>query len=118
MKERQFIERAKSLGASDDLDLRKHVLPSVLPLIFANTVLIVAVAILTESALAFLGLGDPSNPSWGTILNAANDAGAEASGAWWYFIPPGLCIVLVVMAFTMVGYAVEEIINPKLRERR
>jgi peptide/nickel transport system permease protein len=90
----------------------------VLPIIFANTVLIVAVAILTESALSFLGLGDPTRASWGQMLNAANEAGAFAQGAWWFYIPPGVCIVLVVSAFTMVGYAIEEIVNPRLRERR
>jgi peptide/nickel transport system permease protein len=118
VRERMFIERARALGASTTWILRKHILPSVLPLIFANTVLIVAVAILTESALSFLGLGDPTKASWGQMLNAANDAGAQAQGAWWYYVPPGVCIVLVVMAFTMVGYAIEEIVNPKLKERR
>lgn len=118
VRERVFVERARSLGASTPWIIRKHILPNVLPLLFANTVLIIAVAILTESTLSFLGLGDPTRPSWGTMLDLANGAGALAQGAWWYFLPPGICIVLVVLAFTMVGYAVEEIVNPKLRERK
>jgi peptide/nickel transport system permease protein len=118
VKERVFVERARALGASTPWILRKQILPNVLPLIFANTVLIIAVAILTESTLSFLGLGDPTRVSWGTMLDLANGAGAMAQGAWWYFIPPGACIVAVVLAFTMVGYAIEEIVNPALRQRR
>jgi peptide/nickel transport system permease protein len=117
VKERMFIERAQALGASHSWIIRRQILPNVLPLIFANTVLIIAIAILTESTLSFLGLGDPNKFSWGGMLNAANDSGAMALGAWWFFIPPGVCIVLVVISFTMVGYAIEEIVNPKLRER-
>ena len=80
VKERQFVERARALGASTPWILRKHILPNVLPLIFANTVLIIAVAILTESALSFLGLGDPTHASWGQMLTQANESGAEAQG--------------------------------------
>ena len=118
VKERQFVERSKALGASEWWIVRKQILPNVLPLIFANTVLIVALAILSESTLSFLGLGDVTHPSWGALLDSANNSGAVSAGAWWYFIPPGLCICLLVMGFTLVGYAIEEIVNPRLRERR
>jgi peptide/nickel transport system permease protein len=118
VKERMFLERSKGLGASTFWIMRKQVLPNVLPLIFANTVLIVAIAILSESTLSFLGLGDITHPSWGTMLDNANQSGAVSAGAWWYFIPPGLCICLLVMGFTLVGYAIEELVNPRLRERR
>jgi peptide/nickel transport system permease protein len=118
VKERQFIERAKALGASPRWVVRKHILPNVLPLVFANTVLIVSATILAESTLAFVGLGDPLHPSWGTMLERANDSGAVAAGAWWFFLPPGLGIVLVVLGFTLVGQAIETIIDPRLRERR
>ena len=106
------------MGASNTWIIRRQILPNVLPLIFANTVLIIAIAILTESTLSFLGLGDPSRSSWGQMLNAANASGALSLGAWWFFIPPGVCIVLVVIGFTMVGYSIEEIVNPELRERQ
>ena len=81
-------------GASDTYIIRKHILPNTLPLIFANTVLIVAVAILSEAALSFLGLGDPTRISWGTMLENAFESGAPSQGAWWYVVPPGLCITL------------------------
>ncbi len=118
VRQRMFVERAKALGSSNTWIIRKQILPNVLPLIFANTVLIIAIAILTESTLSFLGLGDPSRASWGQMLNAANASGALSLGAWWFFIPPGVCIVLVVIGFTMVGYSIEDIVNPKLRERK
>ena len=117
LKERPFVERARALGASDTYVLRTHVLPNTLPLIFANTVIIVAVAILAEASLAFLGLGDPNSISWGTMLENAFNAGAPSAGAWWYVIPPGLCITTLVLAVAMVGFLFEEYVNPRLRER-
>jgi peptide/nickel transport system permease protein len=116
LRERAFVERARALGASDTYIIRTHILPNTLPLIFANTVLIVAVAILSESALAFLGLGDPTRISWGTMLENAFNAGAPSAGAWWYVIPPGLCITSLVLAVSILGYMLEEHVNPRLRE--
>ena len=78
--------------------MRRHILPNVLNLIVANTVLVFAGAILTETTLAFVGLGDPLDPSWGQILNAAQASGAPGLGAWWYIAPPAVCVVLVVLA--------------------
>jgi peptide/nickel transport system permease protein len=117
LKTRSYVERARALGASDWHLVTRHILPNVGPLVFANTVLIVAVAILSESTLSFLGLGDPLHTSWGTILDNAFGAGAPFAGNWWWVFPPGLAIVLVVLAFTMVGYALDDILNPKLRAR-
>ena len=96
----------------------RHVLPNVTDLIVANTVLVFAGAVLTETTLSFIGLGDPFAPSWGEILNSAQEAGAPGSGAWWYLVPPGICIVLVVLAFTLVGNVLDEILNPRLKGRR
>jgi peptide/nickel transport system permease protein len=118
LRERAFVERARAMGAGDWYIIRTHVLPNTLPLIFANTVLIVAVAILSEAALSFLGLGDPNRISWGTMLENAFQSGAPSAGAWWYVIPPGLCIALLVGAVSMLGYMFEEYVNPRLRERR
>jgi peptide/nickel transport system permease protein len=118
LRERAFVERARALGASDLYIIRTHILPNTLPLIFANTVLIVAVAILSESALAFLGLGDPTRISWGTMLENAFNAGAPSAGAWWYVIPPGLCITTLVLAVSVLGYLLEEHVNPRLREHQ
>jgi peptide/nickel transport system permease protein len=117
LKERPYVERARALGASNRQIISRHILPNVFPLIFANTVLVVAVAILTETTLSFLGLGDPFSVSWGGILESAYAEGAISLGAWWYLVPPGLCIVLVVLGFTMCGYALDEILDPRLRER-
>jgi peptide/nickel transport system permease protein len=115
LKERAFVERARALGAGDGYIIRTHILPNTMPLIFANTVLIVAVAILSEAALAFLGLGDPTHISWGTMLENAFDAGAPSAGAWWYVVPPGLCIAVLVLAVALLGYQFEELVNPRLQ---
>jgi peptide/nickel transport system permease protein len=117
LKERSYVERARALGASDWHLVTRHILPNVGPLIFANTILTVAIAILSETTLSFLGLGDPLSISWGTILEFAYSGGAAFSGDWWWLLPPGICIVLVVLAFTLCGYALDEILNPKLRQR-
>jgi peptide/nickel transport system permease protein len=117
VRERPYVERARGLGASDPQLIAKHVLPNVFPVIFANTILSIALAILAESALSFIGLGDPLRVSWGGTLELAFAAGAPTTGAWWWIGFPGACIVLVVLAFTMCGTALEEILNPRLRQR-
>jgi peptide/nickel transport system permease protein len=117
LKERPYVERARALGASNRQIIARHILPNVFPLIFANTILVVAVAILTETTLSFLGLGDPFSVSWGSILESAFAEGAISLGAWWYLVPPGVCVVLVVLGFTMCGYAFDEILDPRLRDR-
>jgi peptide/nickel transport system permease protein len=117
LRERAFVERARALGAGHLYIIRTHILPNTAPLIFASTVLIVAVAILSEAALSFLGLGDPTRISWGTMLENAFDAGAPSAEAWWYVIPPGLCITTLVLSVAVLGYLFEEHINPRLREQ-
>jgi peptide/nickel transport system permease protein len=118
LRERQFITRVRSLGASNLRILRVHILPNVMPLIFANTVLVIGSAILAEATLSFLGLGDPVQISWGTMLHFAFSSGAIGRGAWWFFVPPGLGIVLVVLAFTLTGHAIDVALNPRLRGSR
>jgi len=117
VREHLFVERSRALGASNSQVVLRHLLPNVMPVIFANTILTVAIAILSESSLSFLGLGDPRRITWGTMIDAAFDAGAISIGAWWWLMAPSLCIVLVVLAFTLCGYALDEIINPRMRER-
>ncbi len=119
LKTRGYVERSRALGSGDYHLVTRHILPNVGPLIFANTILIVAIAILTETTLSFLGLGpDPSaNISWGTILEQAFGQGSAFSGYWWWIVPPGVAIVLLVLSFTMIGYALDDILNPKLRGR-
>lgn len=117
VKERPYVERARALGAGNWHLVTRHVLPNVFPVIFANTVLTVALAILSETTLSLLGLGDPTNTSWGSMIDQAFSAGAISIGAWWWLFPPGMCIVLVVLGFTMCGYALDEVLNPRLRRR-
>ncbi|MEO8476114.1 MAG: ABC transporter permease [Actinomycetota bacterium] len=117
VRERPYVERARALGGGNWHMIAHHVLPNVMPVILANAVLVVAIAILSETALSFLGLGDPFSFSWGGIIESAFNGHATTLGAWWWIGPPGICIVLVVLAFTMIGFALDEIINPKLRER-
>jgi peptide/nickel transport system permease protein len=117
VKERPYVERARALGAGDWHLVTRHVLPNVMPVIFANTVLTVALSILSETTLSLLGLGDPTKVSWGGIINDAFETGAVAAGYWWWVIPPGVCIGLVTLAFTLCGYALDEVLNPRIRER-
>ena len=117
VKERPFIERIRAIGADDKTIMMRHILPNVFPLVFANTILVTAVAILSETTLSFLGLGDVTRSSWGMMLHYAFQSGAASTGAYWYFLPPGICVVLVVLAFTFLGYSFDEILNPKLRRR-
>ena len=115
IKERPYLERARVLGANRRQQITRHVLPNVMPMVFANTTLTVAAAILTETTLSFLGLGDPTRVSWGSMLDDAFGVGAITTGAWWFIVPPGVCVVLVVLSFTLVGQALEEVLNPRLR---
>jgi len=117
VKERQYVERAISVGAGSGHIMARHILPNVFPLVFANTVLVAAVAIVSETTLSFLGLGDPTTASWGMMLHYAFESGSTSAGAYWYYLPPGICVVLVVLSFTLLGYAFDEIMNPKLRKR-
>jgi len=112
---RPYIERARALGGGHWHVMSRHVLPNVMPIVLAQTTLMVAGAILTESTVAFLGLGDPTIPSWGSTIQAARDVGAVSSGMWWYILPPGIAIALVALAFTLCGRAIEGVLNPRLR---
>jgi peptide/nickel transport system permease protein len=113
---RPYLERARALGAGHWHQMVKHVLPNVMPLLIANTILTVAGTILSETTLSFLGLGDPTRASWGEMLNGAFNYGVGTGNALW-LIAPGIAIIIVVMAFTLVGHATEAVLNPKLRGR-
>ena len=115
VRERKYVMRAKAVGAGDAHILRHHILPAVLPLMLANMVLVVSLAILDESSLAFLGLGDPTVISWGQMLNFAFDRGAVSAGAWLALLAPGFAIVWVVLGTTLLGTALEDALNPRLK---
>ena len=117
VKERMFVDRARVIGGSRAHIMRRHILPNVVNLIVANAVLTFAGAIFTETTLSFIGLGDPFQPSWGQLLNAAQEAGAPGLGAWWYIVPPAVCVVVVILAFTLVGNALDDVLKPKSATR-
>jgi peptide/nickel transport system permease protein len=117
IRERSFIERAISVGAGKLHIIRRHLLPNVFPLVFANAILSVSNAILSEAFLSFFGIGDPTRITWGMMLYNGYNFGGFASRAYWFIVPPGLCIVLVVLGFTFISYALDDVLNPKLRGR-
>ncbi|MZD04915.1 ABC transporter permease subunit [Streptomyces sp. SID5785] len=114
---RPYIERARALGGGHGHVMTRHVLPNVMPLVLAQTTMIISSAILTEATLAFLGLSDPTVTSWGGMLQDAREAGAVSAGDWWYLAPPGIAIAVVALSFTLCGRAVESVLNPKLGVR-
>ena len=113
---RPYIERARALGGGHLHVVGKHVLPGVLPLVLANTTLVVGNAVIADATLAFLGVGDPNAVSWGAMLETALNNGAVTRGAWWNLLPPGIAIVLVVLCFTLVGRGLETVLNPRLKK--
>jgi peptide/nickel transport system permease protein len=118
IKERQFIERARAIGAGKGHILVNHILPNVMPLVWAEAVLTVSASIFTEAFLSFFGLGPQTGvETWGQMVDLAYIHLAILTGRWWYFAPPGVCITLLVLGFAMLGYGVEEIMNPALKRR-
>jgi peptide/nickel transport system permease protein len=115
VRERVYVKRARAMGASHWRIVFRHVLPQIAPLLVANVVLTVAVAIFDETALAFLGLSDPTAVSWGSIIEHAFLRQAISTGAWWAIVPPGICVALVIMGCYLVGQAIEDALNPRLK---
>jgi peptide/nickel transport system permease protein len=116
LKERPFIDAARVTGASNTRIMFRHIMPNVLPLAFLFMTFAVTGAILGEASLSFIGLGDPNTMSWGMMLYYVNHG--YTLTAWWWMLPPGIAITLLVLGFFLVGRAFEEIINPRLRRRR
>ncbi|NNH31706.1 ABC transporter permease, partial [Rhizobium sp. SEMIA 4085] len=112
---RPFVDRARVVGSSDFSIMVRHILPNLLPQIAANGALVVANAISIETSLSFIGLGDPLQPSWGTLLSLAQRAGAASAGAWWYLGAPGVCVLIVSLGFVLLGNALDDTINPRRR---
>jgi peptide/nickel transport system permease protein len=114
VKERQYVLRARAIGASSGRIILRHIFPQVLPLVITQAVLDISVAILAESSLAFLGLGDPTLISWGSMLNFAFER-AVSRQAWWFLLPPGFAIVWVSLSLILIGNTLDQIANPRLR---
>ncbi len=115
IKTRQYVEAAKIMGQKDSKIIFRHILPQLLPYAFASIAISVPAAITTEAGLSFLGLGDPSFPTWGQILHDANTYGAAAQGFWWWIVPPGILIAITGLSFVFIGNALDSIVNPKLK---
>jgi peptide/nickel transport system permease protein len=115
VRERVYVKRARALGAGHTRVVVRHVLPQVAPLLIANTVLTIAVAIFDETALSFLGLGDPSRTSLGKVIENAFERAAISSGAWWAIVPPGALVALIILGCSLVGGSLEDALNPRLR---
>jgi peptide/nickel transport system permease protein len=115
LKERVYVKRAQAIGSGHARIITRHILPQVGPLLMANTVLTVAIAIYLETALAFLGLEDPTVITWGTILEHAFERTAISSGAWWAIVPDGFVIAIVIVGCFLLGQAIEDALNPRLK---
>lgn len=114
LREYMFIRRARATGASHTRIIVQHILPQVMPLVVANTVLNISYAVFTETALAFLGIGDPSQVSLGTMIEFGFQRGAITDGAWWAIVPPGLLVTVIVLACSLIGRGIETTFNPRL----
>jgi ABC-type dipeptide/oligopeptide/nickel transport system permease subunit len=113
VKESEFIDASKSLGASKRRIIFRHVFPNVLHIIIVLTTLMIATAILVEAAISFLGFGDAAAITWGQQLQKANEAVKEA---WWEGVFPGLFITLLVLGFSLLGNGLRDALDPRLRE--
>lgn len=114
VKSRKFVLRARSIGAGNRHIIIHHILPLVMPILVVNAILVVSSSVLNESALSFIGLGDPTAISWGQMLNFAFSRGAMSTGAWWALVVPGFGIVWVVLSLTLLGQGLEQVLNPRL----
>jgi peptide/nickel transport system permease protein len=111
----QYVEASKLMGQKDYKIIFKHILPQLLPYAFASIAISVPAAITTEASLSFLGLGDPTFPTWGQILHDASSYSAATRGMWWWILPPGIMIAVTGLAFVFMGQAMDVIANPRLR---
>jgi peptide/nickel transport system permease protein len=109
------VEAARTLGASTGHIIWRHVFPHTAPFVFAQLIFFAPGAILAEASLSFLGLGDPSLPTWGQILEHGFRTGAVFLGYWWWVIPPGLAIVVTAVTFMLLALGMERVVNPRLR---
>ena len=115
IRERVYVKRARAIGASNTRILLRHVVPQTAPLIVANAVLAIALAVFLETFIAFLGLGDPSTISLGKLIENAFDSSAAINGYWWMLIPPGVVVTFLILGCTLFGQALEDELNPRLK---
>jgi len=118
LKERPYIEAARAVGASGISIMFKHILPNVSSIMVAEIIYRTSGAMLSEAALSFLGLGDPTVKSWGMMIHYAMARYAVLLGYWWWFLPPGIMISISVLALLFIGMSLEEYLNPRLRQKQ
>ncbi len=118
MRTNQLVEAIQSLGASRWRVMFRHILPQIAPYVLSHLIFAAPSAILAESGLSFLGLGDPSIPTWGQILESGFRTGGVYIGYWWWVIPPGMLIVLTAVTFMLIALGLEPVVNPRLRRAR
>ena len=117
IKTKGYVEASRIMGQKRSKIILRHILPQLLPYAFASIAISVPAAITTEAGLSFLGLGDPTFPTWGQILHDANVYGAAARGLWWWIVPPGIMIAITGLAFVFIGNALDSIVNPRLKRQ-
>lgn len=115
LRQQAFVEAARAAGATPLYIVWKHILPHTLGLVAASLVLLVPGAMIAESTLSFLGMGDPETATWGRMLHNARSFGAFAELAWWWILPPGLSITLLSIALLWVGNTVDDIFHRRMR---
>ena len=114
----QLMEATAALGASRWRIMFRHIFPQMAPFVFAQMIFFTPAAILAEAGLSFLGLGDPSIPTWGQILDQGFRTGAVYVGYWWWVLPPGILIVLTALTFVLIALGMERVVDPRLRMAR
>ena len=117
IKTKGYVEAAQMMGQKNSKIILRHIVPQLLPYAMASIAISVPAAITTEAGLSFLGLGDPTYPTWGQILHDANIYGAAPRGLWWWIAPPGVMIAITGLAFVFIGNALDSIVNPKLKKQ-
>lgn len=117
IKTKGYVEASKMMGQKNSRIIIRHIVPQLLPYALASVAISVPAAITTEAGLSFLGLGDPTFPTWGQILHDANVHGAAPRGLWWWIMPPGVMIAITGLAFVFMGNALDAIVNPKLKKQ-
>ncbi len=115
VRSREYVLAARASGDGAWRIILFEILPNELPIIVSQFIFSMIFAILTQAGLAFLGLASPNQLTWGTILYFAQNDGAMSSGAWWWFVPPGLCIAVLGMGLALINFSLDEILNPRLR---
>jgi peptide/nickel transport system permease protein len=115
IRKRDYIEAARAAGEPSRRIINFEILPNLLAIVVTGFLFHVLAALIVQTSLAFLGLGDLSTWSWGTILYWSQDGNAFLTGAWWWYLPPGICLALVGMGLAMVNLGIDEVINPRLR---